>query len=252
MRAQSIVSAIAAVAVSHVAAQTTGELGDAAVVSNPAGYVYEAVLPEEPFFKGSLESNVKGSIVAMSAPDGKGVEFKVKFSNLPTEGGPFPYHIHVDPVPENGNCTKTLAHQDPYIRGEATACDSSKPETCQTGDLSGKHGAVGVDGYEKTYVDPYLSIVEGPGSFFGNRSFVFHYANKTRITCANFKLVSKPDSHDNCTTTTSAVAGTGVVPTPTSSPSTTGSSVPFPGAASVSGASVSWVIAAFAAVMFAL
>lgn len=252
MRAQSIVSVIAAAAVGHVAAQTTGELGDATVVSNPAGYVYEAVLPEQPFFKGSLEGNVKGSIVAMSAPDGKGVQFKVNFSNLPKEGGPFPYHIHVDPVPADGNCTKTLAHQDPFIRGEATPCDTSKPETCQTGDLSGKHGAVGVDGYEKTYVDPYLSIVEGPGSFFGNRSFVFHFANKTRISCANFKLISKPDSGSTPSNCTSSAAGTGVMPTPTAQPSNTATTVPFPGAASASGASVSLIVAAFAAVMFAL
>lgn len=52
--------------------------------------MYEAVLPEKPFFKaGSLDGNVKGSIVAITAPDGKGVEFKVRFSNLPKEGGPF-------------------------------------------------------------------------------------------------------------------------------------------------------------------
>ncbi|KAK6226729.1 superoxide dismutase [Colletotrichum tabaci] len=244
MKASSIVSVIAAAAVGRAVAQTTGELGDASVVNNPAGIVYEAVLPEKPFFKaGSLDGNVKGSIVAVTAPDGKGVEFKVRFSNLPKEGGPFTYHLHVDPVPADGNCTKTLAHHDPFIRGEATPCNASKPETCQVGDLSGKHGAVSGD-YEKTYVDPYLSIVEGPGSFFGNRSFVFHFANKTRISCANFKLVTKPDSHDNCT----SVTATGAIPVSTSRPST----VPFPGAASTSGASMSLILAGFAAVVFAL
>jgi hypothetical protein len=67
------------------------ELGDAAVVTgNPPGVVYEAVLPDEPFFPGvAIEGNVKGSIIATSAPDGVGVEFKVQFSNLPKEGGPF-------------------------------------------------------------------------------------------------------------------------------------------------------------------
>ncbi|TDZ14998.1 Cell surface Cu-only superoxide dismutase [Colletotrichum sidae] len=248
MRPQSIISVVAAAALGQAVAQTTGQLGDATVASNPAGYVYEAVFPDTPFFKGSLDGNVKGSIVAMSAPDGKGVEFKVKFSNLPKEGGPFPYHIHVDPVPADGNCTKTLAHQDPFIRGEATPCDDTKPETCQTGDLSGKHGAVGIDGYDKTYVDPFLSIVQGPGSFFGNRSVVFHFANKTRITCANFKLVSKPETHDNCTSTVTSVKGTGA----TSTQTPTAPVVPFPGAASTSGVSISLLVAAFSAVMFAL
>ncbi|KAK1973434.1 superoxide dismutase [Colletotrichum cereale] len=242
MKASSIVSVIAAAAVGRAAAQTTGELGDATIASNPAGVMYEAVLPEKPFFKaGSLNGNVQGSIVAVTAPDGKGVEFKVRFSNLPKEGGPFSYHLHVNPVPADGNCTKTLAHLDPFIRGEATPCDASKPETCQIGDLSGKHGAVTAD-YEKTYVDPYLSIAEGPGSFFGNRSFVFHFANKTRISCANFKLITKPD---NCTST---ICPTGGAPTATASPT----SVPFPGAASTSGASISLMLMGFVAVIFAL
>ncbi|KAJ0168485.1 Cell surface Cu-only superoxide dismutase [Colletotrichum tanaceti] len=244
MKVTSVVSVITVAVLGRAVAQSTGELGDASVVINPTGIVYEAVLPEKPFFKaGSLDGNVKGSIVAITAPDGKGVEFKVKFSNLPKEGGPFAYHLHVDPVPADGNCTKTLAHHDPFIRGEATHCDASKPETCQVGDLSGKHGAVSGD-YEKTYVDPYLSIVEGPGSFFGNRSFVFHFANKTRISCANFKLITKPDSRDNC----SSVTATGAIPVGTSRPST----VPLPAAASTSGVSMSLILAGFVAVVFAL
>ncbi|KAK1600019.1 superoxide dismutase [Colletotrichum navitas] len=245
MKASSIISVIAAAAFGHVAAQT-GELGDALIVSNPPGVVYEAILPEAPFFKaGSLNGNVKGSIVAITAPDGKGVEFMVRFSNLPNEGGPFSYHIHVDPVPADGNCTKTLAHLDPFIRGEVPPCDASKPETCQVGDLSGKHGAVTAD-YEKTYTDSYISIAEGPGSFFGNRSFVFHFANKTRISCANFKLVTKPDTHDNCTFTTPGP--TGCAPAATVSPKP----VPFPGAAYTSGVSISLMLAGFAAVVFVL
>lgn len=32
---------------------------------------------------------MKGSIYALSSPDGEGVIFKVKFSNIPSEGGPF-------------------------------------------------------------------------------------------------------------------------------------------------------------------
>lgn len=88
----------------------------------------------------------------------------------------------------DGNCTATLAHLDPYIRGEATPCDKTAPETCQVGDLSGKYGDIpgDVDEWEMSYVDLYASTVEGLGAFFGNRSIVFHYPNKTRITCASF------------------------------------------------------------------
>lgn len=52
------------------------------------------------------------------------------------------YHIHVLPVPANGNCTETLGHLDPYKRGEIPPCDNTQPQTCQVGDLSGKHGNI--------------------------------------------------------------------------------------------------------------
>lgn len=103
---------------------------------NPAGAKYLATLPVKE------GSPLRGSIAAESSPDGAGVLFKVSFEGLPAAGGPFMYHIHEKPVPENGNCTATGAHLDPYKRGEVPICDATKPETCQTGDLSGKFGNI--------------------------------------------------------------------------------------------------------------
>jgi hypothetical protein len=40
------------------------------------------------------------------------------------------------------------------------------------------------------YADPYVSLKPGIGSFFGNRSFVLHFANTTRLACANFSSVN--------------------------------------------------------------
>lgn len=67
------------------------KLGDATVVTNnPQGQSYVGTLPEKPFWKtGSLDGNVKGSITVKSSPGGVGVDYTVKFSNLPKEGGPF-------------------------------------------------------------------------------------------------------------------------------------------------------------------
>ncbi|KAJ0142242.1 putative Respiratory burst oxidase [Fusarium oxysporum f. sp. albedinis] len=96
------------------------------------------------------------------------------------------YHIHVEPVPDNGNCTATLAHLDPFARGEEPPCDPEKPASCQVGDNSGKHGKITSDPFTADYIDYYASTKEGIGAYFGNRSFVLHYANKTRLTCANF------------------------------------------------------------------
>jgi hypothetical protein len=123
----------------------------------------------------------------------------------------------VDPVPSDGNCTKTLAHLDPFIRGETPVCDKSAPATCQVGDLSGKHGAIPTDGrsvFEASYVDLYASTAEGIGAFFGNRSIVFHYPNKTRITCASFEKVEGSGND-------SGSSSTGSVSLPVSSSSST-------------------------------
>lgn len=57
-----------------------------------------------------------------------------------------------------------------------------------------------------SYLDLYLSTVQGPASFFGNRSLVVHSNNATRLTCANFTLIA-----GNSTIT----GGTAPVPTST-------------------------------------
>ncbi|UKZ80958.1 hypothetical protein TrVFT333_008723 [Trichoderma virens FT-333] len=160
---------------------------DAPVVTgNPSSVEYKATLPKKPFFAdAALAGNVKGYVSAVAAPGGKGVRFSVQFENFPKSGGPFMYHIHEEPA-TNGNCTSTLAHLDPYHRGETPACDSSKPETCQVGDLSGKYGKITSDPFVAEYFDLYTSLQPGSPAFFGNRSIVVHYANKTRLTCANF------------------------------------------------------------------
>ncbi|KAI1820743.1 superoxide dismutase [Xylaria intraflava] len=192
MRFSSFLSSAVALGTCALAqSETTGLLGDAIpVTNNPPGVVAIAVLPEDAFTPEGLDGNVRGWVQVTTGPDGVGANFEVLFYNLPPDGGPFIYHIHVDPVVD-GNCTNTQAHLDPFIRGESPPCDATRPETCQVGDLSGKHGAVTSDPFIASYHDPFLSVVEGPGSYFLNRSMVFHYANTTRITCSNFKIIGQ-------------------------------------------------------------
>ncbi|KAF2264585.1 Cu,Zn superoxide dismutase-like protein, partial [Lojkania enalia] len=152
--------------------------------SNPIGASYIAELPVK------ANSNVVGSLAASSAPDGKGVLFALSVSGLPSEGGPFMYHIHEKPVPADGNCTGTGTHLDPYKRGETPACDGTKPETCQTGDLSGKYGTITGTAGSQNYIDLYSSTNPSDPAYFGNLSVVIHLANKTRVACANFKQIS--------------------------------------------------------------
>ncbi|CAD6503830.1 BgTH12-05575 [Blumeria graminis f. sp. triticale] len=168
----------------------TGMLGNATVVEdNPPGVTYTASLPSMNLSsQNNSRSNIMGSVTATANPDGIGVMFNVSFSNLPTTGGPFAYHLHVAPVPSDGNCTGTLGHLDPFIRGEELACNMSLPQTCQVGDLSGKHGKITSDPFKASYSEEFASTTTGLGSFFGNRSIVVHSSDKTRIACANFTL----------------------------------------------------------------
>lgn len=180
----------------------TGKRGDAFfIIDNPLGYVYQAVFPQDAFFQPAYPEggNIVGSVTAEAAePDGEGVRFNIKLSNLPATGGPFMYHIHAKPVPADGNCTATGAHLDPFERGQQPPCNASAPETCEVGDLSGKHGAIpeGSTSFTTSYVDGYASTVESYEGFIGNLSVVIHLANSTRVTCANFKLIEAPEGDD--------------------------------------------------------
>ncbi|KAK3623639.1 hypothetical protein LTR56_021502 [Elasticomyces elasticus] len=151
------------------------------VTGNPGGAQYIATLPNN----GSLPN---GNVVVSSMPDGNGVDVQISINNLPSSGGPFLYHIHVNPVDSTGNCTTTGAHLDPYNVTEAVTCNASKPEDCQVGDLSGKHYKINGTSLTANYIDKYISTQPGTPAFMGNRSIVIHFANKTRITCANFTI----------------------------------------------------------------
>ena len=147
---------------------TTGKLGNAAITqNNPQCVTYNATLPST--------GNIHGYVAATANANGTGVFFNVYLTGLPSESlGPFRksplrglhlrprltnndcvvYHIHDQPVPADGNCTATAAHLDPYIRGEIPPCDNTQPETCQVGDLTGKHGNVTVSPFAAQYIFP--------------------------------------------------------------------------------------------------
>ncbi|KND95353.1 Cell surface Cu-only superoxide dismutase 5 [Tolypocladium ophioglossoides CBS 100239] len=242
MRAQAILAVLSAAVGAQAASQDATP-----VTGNPPGVVYKATLPDTPFFsQAALQGNIKGSISARSAPDGNGVKFTVHFKNFPKEGGPFLYHLHVNPVVD-GNCTKTLGHLDPFNRGEKPPCDASAPASCQVGDLSGKYGKISADPFSAEYIDPFASLKEGDAAFFGNRSLVIHYANTTRLTCANFVKVEAP-----------APSGCSGQPPASSSPTGTGgttpsqSAVPFLASAMANAASLPLMAAAVAVALFAV
>ena len=110
------------------------------------------------------------------------------------------YHLHVNAA-DDGNCTTTKGHLDPTNRGDKPPCDASQPATCQVGDLSGKYGKITEDPFTVEYTDPFATLMEGSDAFFGDRSFVIHFDNGTRLTCANFEMdedMESPATSQEC------------------------------------------------------
>ncbi|KAF4549453.1 Copper/zinc superoxide dismutase-like protein [Elsinoe fawcettii] len=168
-------------------ASAQGASTDAPIVrGNPLGATYQAVLTA------SNKSTISGNIVVSTNPTQQGSNIQVNLEGLPSTGGPFTWHIHKAPIPDNGNCSAALTHLDPYGRGETPACDAANPQSCEVGDQSGKWGKMGLNStsYNANYIDPYVATLPSDPAYVGGKSIVIHYPNKTRIACANFVQVT--------------------------------------------------------------
>lgn len=133
------------------------------------------------------DKNIKGNVVFTST--GKHVNVHVDMTGFPHNEGPFYYHIHERSVPENGNCEACGLHFNPY--NSSPDCLAQKHDGyCQVGDLSGKHGAINSTCFEFKFTDPYLSLNKRSKSYIVGRSLVFHYANMTKLACADIELAN--------------------------------------------------------------
>ncbi|KAF4252661.1 hypothetical protein KXX33_006059 [Aspergillus fumigatus] len=157
---------------------------------NDAGDVlYQATLPHR------QNTTLRGWVTLFAPRDGDGVKVHADFWGIP-DNEALAYYIHEDPVPADGNCYRTGNPFDPYGSGDKAACNMTRPQTCQIGDLSGKHGPIVTahhQGFEARYNDLYLSAKPGEPAYFGNRSIVVHrMSDNERLSCANFVLVTRP------------------------------------------------------------
>lgn len=59
------------------------------------------------------------------------------------------------------------------------------------------------DWLRRSYDDAFLSLVPGDQEFIGGKSIVVHFANKTRITCADLVLLGGNSTSTNSTSTNS-------------------------------------------------
>jgi len=135
--------------------------------------------------------DITGTVEFAAVANGS-VQVNVNIDNLPSTGGPFPYHVHAKAVPSDGNCTGTLAHLNPY-NGSANATTAANLEV---GDLAGKHGPLKGSSFSTSYVDQYLSLNPNDPAYVGNLSVVIHAADNSRLACAN---ITKETSSSNST-----------------------------------------------------
>ncbi|KAK5076468.1 Cell surface superoxide dismutase [Cu-Zn] 4 [Lithohypha guttulata] len=175
--------------------------------------------------------SIKGDIVLEAATDGTGMNVKISWNGFDlADSTEYIYHIHQFKVPETGNCNSTGAHFDPYGVGEGPedVCEVSRPETCQLGDLSGKHGAITFmndtnPSRSLEYLEEYLSTDPNDTAFFGNLSIVVHKKNnKFRLNCGNFAPLADRAAGTGTSPTYPNTTSTDVVATMTVTGSGTG------------------------------
>ncbi|KAG8827217.1 hypothetical protein FRC19_004736 [Serendipita sp. 401] len=108
----------------------------------------------------------------------------------------FRYHIHQNSCITQDlsrDCTLAGSHYDPYGAGKKNPykCDDNDPETCEAGDLSGKHGVLRVHdlvGSEVSgYFDEFVSL-DGVNSVL-NRAVVVHTLEGARVACGDIQLL---------------------------------------------------------------
>lgn len=152
------------------------------IKKNPSNVVAIADFPS------GFKQHVMGNVI-FSATDGGIVNVHVDMTGLPREGGPFTYHIHENPVPDDGNCDLVGDHLNPYRA--PLDCDSQKDDSyCQVGDLSGKHGWIDATCFETKYDDPYLSLNKNSKAYVVGRSVAFHLDDGTIFACADIQKAS--------------------------------------------------------------
>ncbi|KAJ2009211.1 hypothetical protein GGI04_000647 [Coemansia thaxteri] len=119
-----------------------------------------------------------------------GLKVAINVSGL-KQGTQYPFHIHINVVPPNGNCTATGGHLDTFGVKTANApynCSKNNAlTTCELGDLAGRQGNITVNANGQgimTFNDPIITFGEGKTSILGH-SVVIHAPDNTRLACGN-------------------------------------------------------------------
>lgn len=154
------------------------------ITDNPTNVVLRADFPS------AFSQNVVG-IIQFYSMNGT-AKVHVDVTGLPKNAGVFQYHIHENPVGEDGDCEATGKHFNPY--GASPDCEAQKDDSlCQVGDLSGKHGLINTTCFETYFYDPYLSLDPAHPQYIGNKAINIHLENLDKLACANIKVSKEPE-----------------------------------------------------------
>ncbi|KAG0128454.1 hypothetical protein HOY82DRAFT_27415 [Tuber indicum] len=122
-----------------------------------------------------------------------GVFVKLDLTVYHGDEGLFKLSLYEAPVGGNGKCDGAKNVLDPFQRGDKPECDRKEPQTCQVGDLVGKHGEIpkfqGVISVKQSFQDLYLSFRKEEKAFIGNGSVIVKNAEGDKIACANIMEV---------------------------------------------------------------
>ncbi|PVH90949.1 hypothetical protein DM02DRAFT_664493 [Periconia macrospinosa] len=120
-----------------------------------------------------------------------------------SNGGPFHYRIHKNPV-SGKDCATAGGIFDPYGYGKScrtslnnTEKNKDKVENCAVGDVSGHVDYINIDAdYNNNggFPDAFLSLDPNSKSFVGNRALVISNGKEQRVACGTLMCVKGCDA----------------------------------------------------------
>ncbi|KAJ2079715.1 hypothetical protein H4R24_003581 [Coemansia sp. RSA 988] len=122
--------------------------------------------------------------------NGEGLQLSINATGL-DKGAEYPFHVHVNTVPSDGNCTATGGHLDPYgiktAAGDSYKCSKKDiSKTCELGDLAGIFGNMVGDEEGNASGDFVATeLAFGGKNTILDHSIVIHNSDGDRVACAN-------------------------------------------------------------------
>ncbi|KAJ2888043.1 Superoxide dismutase [Coemansia aciculifera] len=157
-------------------------------------------------------NGVAGNVTFVPTSGQTGLTVSVNLSGL-KQGVQYPFHIHINVVPDNGNCTATGGHLDTFGVKAANAvysCDKTKPlTTCELGDLAGIAGNLTANANGQailTFNDPVITFGDNKTTILGH-SIVIHNPDNSRLACGNIIGYVKDSPSSKTKTNTGAKTG---------------------------------------------